>query len=70
MMQSGILNIAEVLEQILHFLAIDKFLYSALFVSQLWYRCGAPILWRHIELKGITRGMAIILRIIFNWKNL
>src|SRR3954471_19390383 len=42
----------ELLEQILHFLAIDKSLHPALFVSQLWYRCGASILWRHIELKG------------------
>ncbi|PKC54111.1 RNI-like protein, partial [Rhizophagus irregularis] len=31
---------------------IDKSLYPALFVFRLWYRCGAPILWRRIELKG------------------
>ncbi|UZO00606.1 uncharacterized protein OCT59_011728 [Rhizophagus irregularis] len=30
----------------------DKSLYPALYVSRLWYRCGAPILWRRIELKG------------------
>src|SRR3954452_9581527 len=52
MAQSRIFIIPEVLEQILHFLAIDKSLYPTLYVSQLWYRCGAPILWRRIELKG------------------
>ncbi|PKC01336.1 RNI-like protein [Rhizophagus irregularis] len=52
MAQSTIFIIPEVLEHILHFLLIDKSLYPALFVSRLWYRCGAPILWRHIELKG------------------
>src|SRR5256884_1004456 len=40
------------LEHILHFLAIDKSLYPTLFVCRLWYRCGAPILWKRIELKG------------------
>jgi hypothetical protein len=52
MAQSRIFNIPEVLEQFLYFLAIDKSLYPALFVCRLWYRCGAPILWRRIELKG------------------
>ena len=52
MAQSTIFIILEVLEQILHFLLIDKSLYSTLFVSRLWYRCGTPILWRRIELKG------------------
>ena len=52
MAQSTIFIIPEVLEHILHFLLIDKSLYPALFVSRLWYRCGAPILWRRIELKG------------------
>ncbi len=33
MMQSNIFNIAEVLEQILHFLVIDKSLYPTLFVG-------------------------------------
>ncbi|CAH1770875.1 9541_t:CDS:1, partial [Entrophospora sp. SA101] len=42
--------IPEVLEQILYFLLIDKPLYPALYVSRLWYRCGAPILWKRIEL--------------------
>ena len=48
----SVINLPELLEQILHFLAIDKSLYPALYVSRLWYRCGAPILWRRIELKG------------------
>ena len=48
----GVINLPELLEQILYFLAVDKFLYPALFVSRLWYRCGAPILWRRIKLKG------------------
>ena len=48
----SVFNIQELLEQILHFLAIDKSLYPTLYVSRLWYRCGAPILWKHIELKG------------------
>ena len=47
----GVINLPELLEQILYFLAVDKFLYPALFVSRLWYRCGAPILWKHVELK-------------------
>ena len=48
----SIFNLPELLEWILYFLAIDKSLYPALFISRLWYRCGAPILWRRIELKG------------------
>src|SRR5436189_5625338 len=52
MAQSRIFIIPEVLEHILHFLLIDKSLYPALFVGRLWYRCGAPILWRRIDLKG------------------
>src|ERR1044071_3830659 len=52
MAQSNIFYLPELLEYILHFLAIDKSLYHTLFVSRLWYRCGAPILWRRIELKG------------------
>src|SRR3989337_2325592 len=51
MAQSSIFYLPELLEQILYFLLIDKSLYPALFVSRLWYRCGAPILWRRIELK-------------------
>ena len=52
MAQSSIFYLPELLEQILHFLAIDKFLYSTLYVSRLWYRCGAPILWKRVELSG------------------
>jgi len=52
MAQSTIFIIPEVLVHILHFLLIDKSIYPALYVSRLWYRCGAPILWRRIELKG------------------
>ena len=52
MMQLSIFYLSKLLEQILHFLAIDKSLYLVLFVSRLWYRCGIPILWRRIELKG------------------
>ena len=52
MAQSRIFIIPEVLEHILHFLAIDKSLYPALFVGRLWYRCGASILWKRVELKG------------------
>ena len=47
----GVINLPKLLERILYFLAVDKSLYPALFVSRLWYRCGAPILWKHIELK-------------------
>jgi Leucine Rich repeat len=53
MAYTGIFNIQELLEHILHFLLIDKSIYPALYVFRLWYRCGAPILWRRIELKGI-----------------
>ncbi len=52
MAQSSIFYLPELLEQILHFLAIDKFLYSTLYVSWLWYRCDAPILWKRVELSG------------------
>ena len=52
MAHTSVFNIQELLEHILHFLAVDKSLYPALFVCRLWYRCGAPILWRRIELKG------------------
>ncbi|GBC19014.1 hypothetical protein GLOIN_2v1778881 [Rhizophagus irregularis DAOM 181602=DAOM 197198] len=52
MAHTSIFNIQELLEQILYFLAIDKTLYPALFVCRLWYRCGAPILWKRIELRG------------------
>ena len=48
----GVINLPELLERILYFLAVDKSLYPALFVSRLWYRCATPILWRRIELKG------------------
>ena len=49
---TSVFNIQELLEHILHFLLIDKSFYLTLFVSRLWYRCGAPILWKRIELKG------------------
>ena len=52
MTHSRIFIIPELLEQILHFLLIDKSLYPSLYVSRLWCRCGAPILWKCIELKG------------------
>ena len=52
MAQSSIFYLPELLEQILHFLAIDKSLYPALFVCRLWYRCAVPSLWKYIELKG------------------
>src|SRR5207248_4299181 len=52
MAHTSVFNIQELLEHILHFLAVDKSLYPALFVCRLWYRCGAPILWRRIKLKG------------------
>src|SRR5581483_4494811 len=52
MAHTGIFNIQELLEHILHFLLIDKSLYHTLYIFRLWYRCGASILWRRIELKG------------------
>src|SRR6266496_6504257 len=52
MAHSRIFIISELLEQILHFLAVDKSLYPALFVCQLWYRCAVSSLWKYIELKG------------------
>ncbi|EXX58322.1 uncharacterized protein OCT59_020423 [Rhizophagus irregularis] len=52
MAHSSDINIPELLEQILYFLAVEKSLYPALFVSRLWYRCGASFLWERIELKG------------------
>src|SRR4051812_17705474 len=55
MVQSTIFIIPEVLEHILHFLSIDKSLYPSLYVFRLWYRCGAPILWRRIELNESSK---------------
>ena len=63
MVRSDIFYLPEVLEHILHFLLIDKSLYPALFVSRLWYRCGAPILWRRIELKR-SNARKIFMKII------
>ena len=51
MAHTSVFNIQELLEHILHFLAVDKSLYSALFVCWLWYRCAVPSLWKYIELK-------------------
>ena len=51
MAHTSVFNIQELLEYILHFLLVDKSLYPTLFVCQLWYRCGIPILWKYIELK-------------------
>jgi hypothetical protein len=52
MARLNIFNLPEILEYILHFLAVDKSLYPALFVCWRWYRCGAPILWKRVGLKG------------------
>jgi hypothetical protein len=52
MAHTSVFNIQELLEHILHFLAINKSLYPILYVSRLWYRCNALILWKRIELKG------------------
>ncbi|PKK60298.1 hypothetical protein RhiirC2_856929 [Rhizophagus irregularis] len=52
MAHSSDINIPELLEQILYFLAVEKSLYPALFVFRLWYRCDASFLWERIELKG------------------
>jgi len=52
MAHTSVFIIPELLEPILHFLVIDKSIYPTLYVSRLWYRCGAPILWKRIELKG------------------
>ncbi|GBB85901.1 hypothetical protein RclHR1_12340005 [Rhizophagus clarus] len=40
-----VLSLDEIVER------LNKSIYSTLYVSRLWYRCGAPILWRRIELK-------------------
>ena len=45
----NIFDLPKLLEQILYFLEINRFLYSTLFVNQFWYHCGAPILWCRIE---------------------
>ena len=48
----NIFDLPELLEQILYFLEIDRSIYPALFVNRLWYKCGIPLLWRRVELKG------------------
>jgi hypothetical protein len=58
-----VINLPELLEHILHFLLIDKSLYPTLYVSRLWYRCGAPILWRRIKLKR-SNARKIFMKII------
>jgi hypothetical protein len=50
MAHTSIFNISEVLEQVLHFLSIDKSLYPALLVCRFWYYTAGQILWKHIEL--------------------
>ncbi|PKB95359.1 hypothetical protein RhiirA5_436863 [Rhizophagus irregularis] len=55
MAYTSIFNIQELLEHILHFLAVDKSLYPTLFVCRLWYRCSTSILWKHVEPKGKVR---------------
>ncbi|RHZ87265.1 hypothetical protein Glove_38g73 [Diversispora epigaea] len=46
------LALPELLTKIFNFLAEDKALYPALFVSRLWSMCSGSILWRNIELIG------------------
>ncbi|CAG8646671.1 4210_t:CDS:1 [Paraglomus brasilianum] len=46
------LVLPELLTKIFKFLAEDKALYPALFVSRLWSMCSGSILWRRIELIG------------------
>jgi len=46
---ASIFIIPELLEQILHFLAIDKSLYPVLFINRFWYYTAGRILWKHIE---------------------
>ena len=48
----NIFDLPELLEQILYYLEIDRSLYPALFVNRLWYKCGIPLLWRRVELRG------------------
>ncbi|RHZ86725.1 hypothetical protein Glove_46g11 [Diversispora epigaea] len=48
----NIFDLPKLLEQILYFLEIDRSLYPTLFVNRLWYKCGIPLLWRRVELKG------------------
>ncbi|CAJ0841817.1 4455_t:CDS:2, partial [Entrophospora sp. SA101] len=45
-----------------------KPLYPALYVSRLWYRCGAPILWKRIELNksNIQKIFMKIIRVHLN----
>jgi hypothetical protein len=66
MAHTSVFNIQELLEQILFFLAIDKFLYPALFVCRLWYYTAGQILWKHIELDCLKQIM--FLRICIDLK--
>ena len=52
MTHSRVIYLPELLNHILHFLAIDKSLYPTLFVCRLWYRCGVSVLWKRVELKN------------------
>jgi hypothetical protein len=67
MAQPSIFIIAKVLEQILHFLAIDKSLYPILFINQFWYYTAGRILWKHIEFLDSLRQKKF-LRICRNLK--
>src|SRR4051794_27854855 len=67
MMHTGVFNLPELLEQILHFLAIDKFLYPTLFVNRFWYYTVGQLLWKHIEFLDSLRQKKF-LRICRNLK--
>ncbi|CAJ0893097.1 2368_t:CDS:2 [Entrophospora sp. SA101] len=74
MTQPNIFDLPELLEQILYYLEIDRFLYSALFVNRLWYHCGVPLLWRRIELKDFKNSVGIsdetLIKITSSYPNL
>src|SRR5438874_1092049 len=48
------LTLPEILTEIFYYLTDDSALYPSLFVSSMWYRNGAPILWREVEFRGDT----------------
>src|SRR3954451_2381599 len=67
MTHTSVFNIQELLEQILHFLAINKSLYPVLFVNRFWYYTAGRILWKHIEFLDSLRQKKF-LRICRNLK--
>lgn len=48
MQQGNPLNVPELVELVVEHLHQSRYLYPALFINKLWYKCAGPLLWRSI----------------------